>query len=289
MLSLSFTPQAINTSIASENVAFTLQVTDDVSGISQCSITVNAPGGISSFSKSLTLYPSQSNSLASTLQSNLTFPQLGPQGNWTVASVSCSDNARNSVTLISYQLLSWGPIVIQQMGSSNAAPPVFYSLKLQPQTIDTSSANQIVSVSIGVRSNVGISYCAVSLQLPSLGTGASISFSGGPSQVINGSIYNGTIRLNGFVSQYTLMGYITLSSISCADALGLATSISGSQLPLMFGALGVNQTGQGDQFPPVISRFSILPSQINTRNSPAYFSVSLLFSGSCFASGNYLS
>jgi hypothetical protein len=110
LVEFSFSPASIDVSAGSQNVTFTLRITDDVSGFFDSGITLMSQSGQQSNGTS---FSGAFNRISGDAQDGvyevvMTFPQFSEAGTWHIRDVNVRDEARNRRGLSETDLISMG-------------------------------------------------------------------------------------------------------------------------------------------------------------------------------------
>lgn len=149
---LSFTPTSIDVSATGQTVVSTLQITDDLAGVSGVWIYYRGPANqeLSAWAPRIA-----GTALNGTYQSQTVFPRYSQPGTW-VAAVRMSDSAGNWVYLDSAKLTELA-FPTQLTVSSNPAditPPVLAGVEFIPSTLNVSSAPQQMKIRYHVKDDM---------------------------------------------------------------------------------------------------------------------------------------
>ncbi len=166
LVSLSFSPSSVNTATGPATVTVTVEVTDDLSGVRDGSVSVNfqAPTGQS---ETPTLSLVSGTSLDGIYRATVTFPQYGATGIWTVGPLCVFDNAENGQCPDSAMLSADGfPTQLTVTnGNASASPQTISFGPLKPLRLGTPPFAVSATASSGLPvsfSSASPSVCAVS-------------------------------------------------------------------------------------------------------------------------------
>ena len=154
IVSASISPLSANVTAGAVPITVTLSVRDDLSGVASCQTAFTPPSGsLNQNSLSFQLNPQTAvvsgTKLNMSLSLTLPLPQFSRSGNWTLLSISCVDVAGRSVRAAGPALSALLPqTVIQVSGGLDTRAPTVTKVTVSPVTIDTSSAQQSLFVTV---------------------------------------------------------------------------------------------------------------------------------------------
>jgi len=151
LVEFSFAPTTIDTSSAEATVTVTVRVVDSQSGVAWApSVAFNHPGTLQYRSVFMTIVAGDAND--GTYQGVATFPQFSASGTWKVERVETTDTLGNPMRLFTSDLAAKGfptdMTNVAVVDDRNA--PTLVELSFAPTTIDTSSGEATVTVTVRV-------------------------------------------------------------------------------------------------------------------------------------------
>lgn len=138
-------------------------------------------------------------------------------------------------------------------------PPQLTSFTISPASVDTSAAEQLVTLTAVVSDDSsGVQQVTVSTQRPGRGFDLyGLARTGG-------TALNGTYSLVISLPRFTPATHVAVLELSATDASNNRLSLSESALKTAGFPNGFDQTGAGDGTPPTVVSFSLTPSTIDT-------------------------
>jgi hypothetical protein len=283
--SLSFSPDSIDTSNASQIVTAHFTVHDNLAGMD-----VNPSGYISPIhfrfirvgGSSSTEFSSQGpklvagDALDGTYETTFTIPVFTQPGTWEATDAVLADRVDNS---IDQSLDSVGPTggyaSFSQTAPGDSAPPVVAGITMQTTTVDTSAGSATVSALVhvtdagvaGLRcvpSATGGEQCGdVSITFRGPDGGQWLTLDARPTDRVSGDAADGTYLASATLPRHAEQGAWQVSTIDASDAAYNAVDVRGSDLGSLAG-LTFQQTGAGDDTPPVVVSMSADPTVVHT-------------------------
>jgi hypothetical protein len=133
LTALSFTPTTIDTSAGPASVAVSVSATDDLSGVLEVFTQFDSPTG-AQFLGAQVRFPPGALSVQGT--SNVTFPQFGETGTWTVTTVRVLDQLGNVRFYTTSALAQLGfPTELVVMGQTEDVTPPMINVSATPKTL----------------------------------------------------------------------------------------------------------------------------------------------------------
>ena len=239
--SFSITPQTVDTSSGSQTITVEAHITDDLSGVAEDGYTHGVPSVFFTSPSGQTAWASfqPSSRIPGTspqdgvYRTTITLPQYSDQGTWTVSSFSLVDMAGNQTSLTAPDMHAAGmPTTFKQTSAGDTTAPQLQSFSITPQTVDTSSGSQTITVEAHITDDLsGVAEDGYTHGVPSVfftspsGQTAWASFQ--PSSRIPGtSPQDGVYRTTITLPQYSDQGTWTVSSFSLVDMAGNQTSLT---------------------------------------------------------------
>jgi Ca2+-binding RTX toxin-like protein len=254
-------PPTVDTSLSSQDITFTLELSDALSGVDPLAsqVTVTAPGGEPRDPLSLQLASGDVND--GTFEATISLPRFSPAGTWTV-DLELVDEAGNAISWSSSDLIDSSlPGGFQQTGSGDSLAPQLADFSLAPTSIDTSSSSQVLTFAIqAVDGLAGVDPTDSSV---SIASPDGLPKGSDQLTLISGDANSGTYEATITVPRLAAQGTWTVSLV-LADAADNQASWSSSQLVGDGYPGSFEQTGLGDATGPVLTDFGLTPAQINT-------------------------
>jgi hypothetical protein len=285
---LSFAPSAVNVTSRPQTVTVTLHVADDLSGVLSSDafvgVTFRSPSGKQSQLAGGSSLPG-STPLNASFQAVITIPEFSESGNWTVANVFLSDAVGNTVTLNTTDLaLMFFPTALAVTSIPDTTPPTLTSLSIVPSSINVSSGQQAVAVSLGLadtQSGVTLSCANSCPYYTAVFTGPSGDQFLGESKyefgLASGTNNSGVWSATVTFPRYAEAGIWTLTSLAYQDNAGNQVYLNSAQQIRSLGfpvSVNVSST-PSDNVAPVLTSFGISPLVVNTSAGPQTITVTL--------------
>ena len=254
-------PASLDTSGGSGGLTFTLDLSDDLTGIDESATTVSlfAPDGTPRGSVAVQRISGSSSN--GTFEATFTVPRYAPQGTWTVA-LTLADRAGNTEAWSSAELIAATlPGTFDQTGPGDDDAPVLTSFAIAPVSIDTSTSLRVVTFTLDVTDDlagVDLSSTRVLVASPDGQPRDEAQLS-----MTSGSHTNGTFEGTVTIPRYAPQGTWPVSLV-LTDQAGNQTTWSSAELTAATFPGSFDQTGPGDADAPVLTGFSLSPSAINT-------------------------
>ncbi len=254
-------PLQIDASQGPQQVTFTLQLADAISGVDPISskVEIFEPGGQARGSSALQLVGGDAN--VGTYEAVINVPKYAPTGTWTVA-VTLADESDNTVEFSSAELLALSyPGTFAQTGAGDAAAPQLAGLDVSPAQIDTSQSAKDVTFTVQATDNLsGVDPAASEVEVfsPAGAPRGSSSL-----ELVAGSPTDGSYEATITVPRLAVQGDWTVA-LTLADDAGNSHHFSSAALVSGGFPGSFEQTAAGDAVAPQITAFSFAPSQINT-------------------------
>ena len=261
---LTIFPGSIDTSSGPEEITFTLELTDPVTGIDPATseVAIAAPDGTARGSAPLELVAGTEHS--GTFEGTVTVPQYAPEGAWT-ASLLLTDKAGNAEAWSSQELVSAGfPASFDQAGPGDEDTPELTAFSITPGSIDTSAAAQDLTFSLGVTDGLaGLDLANSHVEI--------LSPAGEPRgedalSLVSGTEHNGTFGATITVPRFSPQGAWTVNVVLADNAGNEETWTSQELIAATFPG-GFEQTAVGDEETPVLTAFALDPPQADTTAS----------------------
>ncbi|MBP7146548.1 MAG: hypothetical protein KBD01_03315 [Acidobacteria bacterium] len=165
-----FSPTSVDVRSASKTVTCTMPVTDAKSGVDVASCIFGSPSE-SQFQVCSASAPTSGTRTNGTFQCTVTIPRYSEQGTWVVEYVQLIDMVNNFKLMTTADLAAAGrPTNLSVTSTPDVSGPTLTNLTLTPQTIDTTSALQVVACTMTFAdSPAGTSMAMCSFDKPATG------------------------------------------------------------------------------------------------------------------------
>jgi uncharacterized repeat protein (TIGR01451 family) len=219
--SFDFEPKTINTSESSQVVTFTINLTDDLSGVGEDSLYVQFRSPSGEQVVEVLTHPSESlvggNGTKGVYQFTVTLPQYSEGGTWTLERVWIDDGVGNTVDLDLGDMASQGfPTEIVVESISDTTPPDVESFDFEPKEVFTRATSKNITFRahlVDDLSGIGPSSWARFLS-PSGKQSATVLFD----ELCPGT--NGTYEGNATLPRYSENGTWKLEGFTIIDNVG---------------------------------------------------------------------
>jgi len=231
LLDVSLSPRTIDVTSEDGAVSVTLHAKDNLSGVRFVWVQFNAPSGKNRYMHSSS--PKSVSNDVKTYQLDFVIPQYSESGNWSLTRIVLFDVVDNKQIYSTDDIRALGiNTTLAVISNEDSIPPKLLDVSLSPRTIDVTSKDGAVSVTVHAKDNLsGIRYVFVQLNAPSGKYRYRQSFS-------SKSVSNGveTHQLDFVVPQYSESGNCSLSQIVLNDAVDNKQTYSTDDIR----ALGIN-------------------------------------------------
>jgi hypothetical protein len=269
IVAFSLTPSHIDTESAAQSVTLTVTFTDDQSGVASANWGLDLPGS-AQWGRGGPLDLVSGTALSCTYTGAIVLPKGTQSGDW-LASVGVSDSAGNGRVLLPEELAGlFGAAAVRVTNDAatyDGSPPQVTSFDLSPSHIDTSDADQAVTLTVTIdEEGTGLDLVGAHL---------------GPLSVNQPQHSFFLQRVSGDDSHAVYSGVATIPKGSRGGAWAVqlwaydratnATSLYPSDLADLFGAENVqvvNDAPLTDEAPPTVLEFSITPDEFDTSAGP---------------------
>ena len=283
----------VNTTFSSATVSAALGFSDDLSGVSACSISMsqNATSNVLVLSMNIPSQLSNGTATQGFGQASGTLAQNSPNITWTVTSYVCQDIAGNRVSA-NVTTESFTNITLTNIGLVERQAPTITYVTFYPSVINTTASVVTVTVTINVTGLLisdlvadfsaclnassshndllisddilGANSCTATFVPPINAPTSTPTFTAYISNRASGVPTNAVLTGAVTFSQYIPSGVYNLSSVQCSDTDGHITLLNAPDFFNVTNVSAVIQQGRGDIFPPVVVNFTILTPQVNT-------------------------
>ena len=254
ILSFDFGPKAINTATSSQEITFTVHLTDDLSGVwhgglfgggTPCQAQFVSPSGNQ---QATVTFDSRSNlisgnELDGVYSNKMTLPRYSEQGTWKLSSILLVDDVNNQKRLSRADAIALGfPTEFQVGSAGDTTPPNILSFDFGSKAINTAASSQEITFTVHLTDDLsgvwhgglfgGGTPCQAQFVSPSGNQQATVTFDS-PNKLISGNeldgVYSNKMTLPRYSEQGTWkLGYILLiddvgnqKQLSRADAVAL--------------------------------------------------------------------
>jgi hypothetical protein len=271
--SLSFAPTSIDVSGGPVDVAFSIHVTDNLSGTSTVQVFLANPTRTITLNRSLAR--ASGTPLDGVWTGQIQVPQFATAGTWQISSVRVFDVAGNVANVGTSVLASNGfPTDLTVVSNPDTQPPAVGSVTVSPSAMDVSAADQILTVDLQVTDNLSgaaltpcgsnsFSTFVVILRSPS---GAQNRwFWSADFSLISGSRLNGVWRGTGVMPRFSEPGTWRMQQLVIRDCAGNTAAYNETQLGAANLQIALNvASSPADTQAPILTGMSYSPIAINT-------------------------
>ena len=209
LTAFSISPATIDTTLSSQDVTFSMTVTDDLSGVANAEFAITAPATttekfVTPPPNCIAYAPSSGTPRSGVWSCVITIPRYSHAGTWTIVQAYATDGVGNHFAYNASALTALGfPSTVTVTSDPDTLPPVQTFISLSAGTLDVSSGPQSLTCNMTVtddKSGVLASGCAV--------------FSPSSSQRLfcvayapsSGTIFNGVFSCSVTIPQYAQAG-----------------------------------------------------------------------------------
>ena len=266
LTSLEFVPSRIDTSGGSKEVEVSLTAGDDLSGIDHIEIGFVSPSGVGR--RTGWLKVAAARTIAGSVP--VEFLRQSEAGQWTLDTVFLSDAANNTLALSAKDLSRLGfQTALQVISAQDSDPPILTSLRLSPDTIDTSTAQTKVQVEFRATDNLsGVSSMEVVFESPSR-----VSKQRGFAEFPLPNDISDSIKVS--FPKLSEPGQWTLNSALVMDAAGNTLILDADRLAGMGVRTALHLRSALDTVTPNLTGIDFAPKDIDTRRGPSEVQVIL--------------
>ena len=218
LVTFDFMPKSVDVTNSPQTVTVTATITDNI-GFNSGGFFFqpsSGPGVSGSFNST---NRQTGTAQDGTYQATITIPAGARPGTWRLSSLNLSDTSGNSVFYSSFSgnpLPSGTPTELTVTNANaDVTAPTLVSFDFQPQSVDVTAANAIVTVTARVTDNVGFSNGLLRFEAPAGGVGAQASFSSFNRK--SGSPQDGTYEVMISIPTSARPGTWKLVSVSVTD------------------------------------------------------------------------
>jgi len=288
ILSFDFGPKAINTATSSQEITFTVHLTDDLSGVwhgglfgggTPCQAQFVSPSGNQ---QATVTFDSRSNlisgnELDGVYSNKMTLPRYSEQGTWKLSSILLVDDVNNQKRLSRADAIALGfPTEFQVGSAGDTTPPNILSFDFGPKVISTATSSQEITFTVHLTDDLsgvwhgglfgGGTPCQAQFVSPSGNQQATVTFKS-RSNLISGNELDGVYSNKMTLPRYSEQGTWKLSSILLVDDVNNQKGFSRADA-IALGFPTEFQVGSaGDTTPPNILSFDFGSKAINTAAS----------------------
>ena len=270
LVELTFEPRTIDTSSEEQTIEATVHIRDDLSGMGPGLndtlgwLMFERPTGDDSVNGSFYNWNMVSGDHHDGWwRTTITFDQYSDQGTWT-ARVVLFDDVGNKTELDHQELAAAGfPSTLEQVGPGDNSVPELTDIRLTPETIDTSSGSQTITVEFDMTDDVsGFAWGVLDFHSPNDDQRARAQFD--ESHLIAGDALNGTYRTTMTLPQFSEPGTWELEHIMYSDHAENIERRYTDDIVETNMARRFEQTGAGDSQAPELLEFDFTPKVVDT-------------------------
>lgn len=261
---VSVNPTSVDTSADSAGVEVTMRVTDDLSGVTRIACQFTGPSGalLGAAGSDADLLRTSGTALDGTYVIGAILPRYSAQGRWVLTYCVLFDVAHN-----------WSEVVptgeFLQTGAGDALAPVVRSFSVTPSSVDTSSGDATVTLTVRVTDDLaGVSdsteptwnggYAGIDCYIDSPDWDVRLRFN--DMVRTSGTSLDGTYTSSKTLPRNSQQGIWTLTSCVVTDR-------ANNRFDDRIMASVVTQTGAGDARGPVVQWVSVSPSVVSSTSS----------------------
>ena len=215
-----FSPMAVNTSTGTATVTVTMQITDDISGVSFGNALFSSPSGNQHASTSCggSQQLTSGTDLNGSWQCQMTLANFSEAGVWILSDVQVVDNVKNTRYYYTSDLQALGfPTQLQVTSTQDVTPPVLTGFAFTPMAVNTSTGTATVTVRMQITDDIsGVSFGNALFSSPSGNQHASTSC-GGSQQLTSGTDLNGSWQCQMTLANFSEAGVWILSDVQVVD------------------------------------------------------------------------
>src|ERR1022692_4398432 len=219
---LTLTPTSVNVSAGPQTITASFTLTDNLSGVffptganNSFVFQISSPSGKQSQWRSGNDFTMISGTpLNGQWQITFPIPQYSEPGTWSIQQLTLQDAANNSVTLNAAAISALGlsPSITVASNPSDTIPPQFVSLTVSPTSINTSTSEQTVTVTLKATDNLsGVNWDA---ETPTLGFVRGVTFTSPSDLYLFVGVFDGLQLSAGTPQNGTWTGTITFPALS---------------------------------------------------------------------------
>ncbi|MCD6204945.1 MAG: hypothetical protein J7L22_04725, partial [Candidatus Marinimicrobia bacterium] len=162
----SFTPDAVDVTSGPATVTFTVNATDDISGLSSVTIYLESPSYLYCSSCSGNF---ESGILEGTYTGTLTIRQYSEAGEWKVNYILLNDIVGNHYVYYTSELETMGfPTTLNVTSVEDVTPPTLTGFSFTPDAVDVTSGPATVTCTVNATDDIsGLSSVTIYLESPS--------------------------------------------------------------------------------------------------------------------------
>lgn len=267
IVALSF-PSTVDVTESETRATFTLNITDDQSGVSGFSMGFTSPSGTA------VNFPFFAPDLISgtpnsgVWEETIIFPPFIEPGTWEIRSIYITDLASNSASYNTETLTSLSlPTGFTVLSAGyDADPPEVVDMSFSPSTIDVSTGHQLVTLRAHITDNLaGLESAFANLESPS---GPQTILSRRSMHRVSGTAQDGMYVVDFDIAQYSEAGSWKIRDIDLTDQARNRIVLKTSDLePVISAGLAVVSEPE-DLSPPELAAFDILPRVVDVSFGP---------------------
>lgn len=270
---MSISPPTVDVTSSAQTVNFTLQITDNLSGIdfnsgNRVAVTLRSPAGqsVAGFAS-----PQAGTILSAAVTVPVVIPRYAASGAWQVYNIRLRDNAGNTSNLNNAAIVAAGyPSSVDVIDANpDTQAPTLVSMTQAPNNVDVSAGDVTITVEISLADDIsGVrfpDYALSDFELRSP-SGKQSRLIGGPQFVrISGTDTNGVWRASFKMPKYSEPGIWKVAAMRLQDAARNVRSYSPATMAVYGSMIEVTvASSPADTTAPTISRVTVIPNFVNT-------------------------
>ena len=258
----SFTPDAVDVTSEPATVTFTVNATDDISGLKNCRIYFVSPIGVQGEMRDGNF---KRGVLDGTVTITITIEQYAEAGDWKVDYIRLKDIVHNSHIYWTGELETMGfPTILTVTSVEDLAYPTLTGFSFTPDAVDVISGPATVTCIVNATDDIsGLNYCRINFISP---TGVHSRFNDGSFEA---GILDGTSTVTITIDQYVASGEWKVDYIRLVDIVGNSNDYLTSELETMGFPTTLTVTSVEDLAYPTLTGFSITPDAVDITFGPA--------------------
>ena len=224
LVGYTFTPAVVDVSAQGQPVTFTVQLSDDLSGIGWAHISLVSPSGQYN-AKATSSQPFSGDALSGTFQCIAWLPQYAEAGEWSVNTFSANDRIGNSQTWYRDELAALGmPLTLTVVGSSDSLAPVLLDLATYPAMVDANRGERAITTTMALSDDLsGIGWVHILWDSPVVTyDGLDVQHKAHImlDQLLSGDALSGTYQGTTWLPQYAVQGVWRANYVNFTDLAG---------------------------------------------------------------------
>lgn len=274
LVSMTISPSSVDVTLADRQVTFSMQITDDLSGVNldadlRVQLWIRSPSRAQVASALATVQSGVILNAAVTI--TVTIPRYAEPGTWTIDYIRLTDNAGNAARPNGDFLASAGfPIAVNVIDATpDYEAPKLVAISLSPRSLDVSASDMVVTVEATVTDDASgfrsITPKTTDFEItsPSLKQSRFIPMTDW--KRISGSTVNGVWRASFVMPRFSEPGVWRIASLRLNDRTGRIRLYPANELASFGTAIELLvASSSSDVVPPVLRSLSFNQAAINT-------------------------